>query len=150
MSQSAPYTVEMPYELNDALDMSDAREAARVIARKRKAAKDKLADAIDDYESALAEEADKERTYRKHKAHLWLKAEGDTAKAKEAWVDAESATARYERDIATGLAKGALQRIKLAEEELQEVDGERASFHRLVEWSARTDPFAQESRTVPA
>lgn len=138
-------TATAPYELNSALDMSDAREATRAISRQRRDARKLLEGAIDDYESALADEATKERDYRKLKAEKWLRAEGDTAKAKEAWVDAESADARYQRDLATGLVKGALQRVRLAEEKLAEVDGERASLHRLLEWSARVDPFAQES-----
>lgn len=130
--------------------MHDAREAARAISGQRRNARALLEAAIDDLESALANEAEKERSYRKLKAEKWLRAEGDTAKAKEAWVDAESAQARYERDIASGLVKGAQQRVRLAEEKLAEVDGERASLHRLLEWSMRVDPFAQESKTVAA
>lgn len=37
--------------------------------------------------------------------------------------------------------------VKVYQELLAEVDGERATFHRLVEWSMKLDAFATEDRS---
>lgn len=122
MSRSAiPLSLDTPMTFTQPLDFTDARDALREAAEQRRQARDWK-------QRAMQAEAEAERTYRKQRADLWLKAVGDTAKAKEDWVNSESADARFERDVAQRI-------VKAADERISEVDAERASLHKLVEAS---------------
>lgn len=121
-----------PYELAQPLDMHDARDAARRFGEQRREARKQL----ERCHGALAEA---ERAYRKARAQAYVIVDAPTAGARDAEVDERTADLRYERDIAKGL-------IEAAKERLNEIDGERASFHQLTSWSARVDVMASEER----
>lgn len=127
-----PYSLGLQFSLEQPLDYEDAREAARTFAEQRQAARQML-------ESAYAEQAQAEAEYRRAKARCRPKAEGDTAKARDEWVDSETATERQARDEAEF-------KVKLIRERLEEIDGTRASFHQLLSWSAKVDPNAEDNR----
>jgi hypothetical protein len=142
-----PYVLEGRYTRGHPLDMEDARRAARAFGEMRRWARRQLEDTIADLDKKHDALADAERAYRKARAEAYVQVDAKTAGERDAKVDADSAQKRYDRDLAEGLVKAQKERIKLAEERLAEIDGERASFHRLVEWSMRVDAFAQESRS---
>lgn len=105
-----------------------AQEGLHDIARRRRAARDEL-------EKAHVALADTEAAYRRARAVAYANVEGPNATARDAFVDATTAGERRARDIAKG-------RIDIARAALDEIDGERASLHRLIEWSMRLDPTA--------
>lgn len=105
-----------------------AQEGLHDIAQRRRAARTELAAA----HQALA---DTEAAYRRARAQAYGSVQGPTAQAREAIVDAQTSGERRARDIAKG-------RIDVARAALDEIDGERASLHRLIEWSMRLDPTA--------
>lgn len=119
--QAIPLSLERPMTFTQPLDFTGARDALREVAEQRRQARDWK-------QRAMQSAAEKERDYRKLRATLWTKAQGDTAKAKEDWVNSESADARFARDVALSI-------VKAADERISEVDGERASLHKLVEAS---------------
>lgn len=56
-----------------------------------------------------------ERDYRRGKAEAWVRCPtgGEwTAARREAWVDADTADLRYQRDLADGLQRGALESLR--------------------------------------
>lgn len=55
-----------------------------------------------------------EQAYRRGKAQAWARAAGMDmlAKEKEAWVDAESADLRYQRDLEDGMRQAALEAVR--------------------------------------
>ena len=53
-----------------------------------------------------------ERDYRLAKSEAWLRVSDGTAAQKEAWVDAQTAEARYKRDLAAGMEKASHQAIR--------------------------------------
>lgn len=120
-------------KLEDALQVDEARHAVRIIAERRRAAREALSKA----EDALAE---KQRLYRRAKAEAYIRrAEVKPADAQKVAVEADVADVEYDRDIARGL-------VKVQEELLRQIDGERASLHRLIDWSAKLDPYATEGQ----
>jgi hypoxanthine phosphoribosyltransferase len=124
-----PLSLTEPMRFSQPLDFDDARTALRAVAEHRRQAREWK-------QRSMAEEAEKERTYRKLRAEAWLKAPESTAKEREDWVNSETRDARYERDIASRL-------VKAADERLSEVDAERASLHRLIDWSMKVAPVPE-------
>lgn len=127
-----PLSLTEAFRFDQPLDADDARQALRMVAEQRRQARDW-------YMRALEARADKERTYRHGRANAWTTTTEGTAKEREDAVNDKTADARYERDVADGVVRAALER-------LEEVDAERASLHRLVDWSMRLDPHAMEGR----
>lgn len=122
-----------PYRLEDALQVDEGRRAAHIIAVRRRIARDELKKA----EDSLAE---KQKLYRRAKAEAYIKhAAVKPADAQKIAVEDSAADAEFERDLAKGM-------MHAQEELLKEIDGERASLHRLIDWSARLDPFASEGQ----
>lgn len=105
-----------------------AQDGLHTIARRRREARAEL-------EAAHHALAQAEGEYRVARAEAFDTVDAPTAAHREAKVDAAVAPYRAARDIAKG-------RIDTAREAINEIDGERASLHRLIEWSLRLDPTA--------
>lgn len=79
-----------------------------------------FSDLIDKGIGAIRDEtaryAEAERDYRKAKAEAWVIARAEhpemLAKEREAWVDAQTADARYLRDLAEGVRQAALEAVR--------------------------------------
>lgn len=136
MSNPLPLTLDQPFRFTQPLDHTEARTALRECAENRHQAREWLQRATDD-------RALKEKAYRQARAVAWLSAPEGTAKMREDWVNDRTAQARYERDVAVGV-------IKAAEERLEEIDAERASLHRLVDWSMKIAPLGEQREPVAA
>lgn len=85
------------------------------------------------------EVAEAERQYRIRKARLWLEAPSGTAGLRQAWVDAESADLRYERDLADGLRDAAREALRARRQELSALQSLLAAFKSEADF-ARTSP----------
>lgn len=119
--------------LEDALQIDEARRAVHILAVRRREARIELQKAEDKL-------ADRERDYRKARAVAYvMHAQAASAGARDAAVDEATADARYDRDVARGV-------VRSQEELLKEIDGERASLHRLIDWSSRLDPYAADGQ----
>jgi len=118
-----------PFILDDPLDYESGRLAAKTLNDRRVLARQEL-------EKATEKLVDAERDYRKGRARKIGDATG-TALEKKEWLDGETADLRHKRD-------GAEWAVKIIQERLAELDAQRASLHRLLEWSARLDPHAAE------
>lgn len=118
-----------PFILDDPLDYESGRLAAKTLNERRAAARS-------DLESATDRLCDAERDYRKERARRIGEASG-TVDEKKVWLDSETADLRHARD-------GAEWAVKIIQERLAELDAQRASLHRLLEWSMRLDPMAAE------
>lgn len=118
-----PFSLDNPVRFTQPLDSDEARTALRDVAEQRRQAREWK-------QRAMADAAEKERTYRRARARSWALAPAGSAKEREDWVNDNTADARYDRDVALYL-------IKAADERLAEVDAERASLHKLCEWSMR-------------
>lgn len=116
-----------PLTLENPLDIDDARRASRRLAELRR-------DAEDTHERLTRDAADAEHTYRKAYAKAFIQAEG-TAAEREAIAKAESAGEARARDLAAGLAKVQIERLR-------GLEGERSQLKSLTEWSMRLDPAA--------
>jgi hypothetical protein len=90
------------------------------------------------YREAPEAEALKERDYRKLRSRKWVDAEG-TAKQREEWVDAETADARYDRDIARGLVLVARESVRSRQAQLSAVQTLVNAYRSEAEFS-RTGP----------
>lgn len=124
-----------PLVLEDPLQIDEARRACQEIARQRQSARE-------NFERANATLAEKERDYRKARALRYVENTGaPSAGMRDSLVDSETADERYERDVARGV-------VEAAQERLKEIDGQRASLHRLIDWSAALDPFAVQGSNV--
>lgn len=113
-----------PLMLEEPLTINDARKASQVLARQRRAVEVEL-------ERAVHTAADAEHDYRaaRAKAHVTRSGVG-TAAEREAYVDADTAKERRERDIATGM-------VKVFTERLRALEGERAQLRALMSMSER-------------
>ena len=118
-----------PFILDDPLDYESGRLAAKTLNERRAAARS-------DLETATGKLVDAERDYRKRRAERIGVAKG-TVDEKKAWLDGDTADLRAKRD-------GAEWAVKIVQERLAELDAQRASLHRLLEWSMRLDPMAAE------
>jgi hypothetical protein len=116
-----PLSLDEPYEFEQALEIDDARRGLHLLAEQRRQARDWL-------QRAIKSKAEKEKEYRRERARCWARNTEGTAKEREDKVNDETAQFRYERDIAEGI-------VLAAKERLEEIDAERASMHRLVDWS---------------
>jgi chromosome segregation ATPase len=121
--------VPQPFSLDEPIDFEDARQALKEIGRRRVSARQ-------DLEKATGELVDAERDYRKERARKIGDATG-TAVEKKEWLDGQTADLRHRRD-------GLEWTVKIIQERLADLDGQRASLHRLVEWSAALDPTVAE------
>lgn len=122
-----------PFTLSDPIDYEDGRAALKEINLRRSAARE-------DLEKATGMLVDAERDYRKLRAEKIGQAEG-TAVEKKEWLDGETADARHKRD-------GAEWAVKIVQERLAELDAQRASLHRLIEWSMKFDPLAAQTHAM--
>lgn len=61
---------------------------------------------------AASAEAHAEHTYRKAKALSWLAAPAGTVPEREAWVNADTADERLERDLASGRHRAAWEALR--------------------------------------
>lgn len=116
MSNPAALTLEHPLEIDD------ARRASRRLAELRR-------DAEDEHARLTREAAEKERLYRKAYSQSFVQASG-TAAEREAKAKELSADECYERDLAAGM-------VKVQVERLRGLEGERSQLKSLTEWSAR-------------
>jgi hypothetical protein len=129
MSNPVPLSLTQPFRFDRPLEMDDAREALHSCAESRRQAREwKM--------RAMQDEAEKERAYRKARAEAWLRAPDGTAKHREDWVNDYTGGHRFERDLAARI-------VKAADERLAEVDAERASLHRLIDWSMKVTGAAE-------
>lgn len=113
-----PLTLERPLEIDD------ARVAARRLADQRRQSEN-------DLEMAVTLAAQREQEYRKALAQAFAKnAGGDTAAAREAQARSDASQAAYERDLSAGM-------VKVQQERLRGLEGERSQLKTLMEWSAR-------------
>jgi hypothetical protein len=119
----------MPFIMDEPLDYESGRVALKTINSRRM-------DALRDLENATQELTEAERAYRKERARVIGDLDG-TALEKQVKLDGDTADFRHRRD-------GAEWAVKIIQERLRELDGQRASLHRLVEWSSRFDPHAAE------
>lgn len=124
--------VPQPMTLTEPIDFEDAREALKALASKRKAYRKEL-------EKATSRLVEAERDYRKGRATARVQCESTTAADRKEEIDGNTADLRHARD-------GAEWGVKIVQEKLEEIDAQRASVHRLVDWSMKLDPFAQEQR----
>lgn len=108
--------------IRNPLDLDDARIASRRLAELRR-------DAEDTHERLTHEAATAERDYRKAYAEAFLRSEG-TAAAREATARGLTADEAYKRDLAAGL-------VKVQVERLRGLEGERSQLKSIVEWSMR-------------
>jgi hypothetical protein len=120
-----------PLTLEQPLDIDDARRASRALATLRRDAEDAL-------EKRTEEAAEKERQYRKAYATAFIQATG-TAAEREAVAKSEASQEAYERDLAAGM-------VKVGVERLRGLEGERSQLKSLTEWSMRLDPAANVLR----
>ena len=108
--------------LKDPLSMGDAREASRQLALTRRATETEL-------ERQTVVAADKEFVYRRRLAEEIIKAEGPVP-VREATAKAEASREARDRDIAQGM-------VRVLQERLRGLEGERAMLRALVDWSMR-------------
>lgn len=108
--------------LEQPLEISEARTAARAMAAQRREAENTL-------QRMVEEAAQAESEYRKAFSEVFIAAEG-TAAAREAQAKAESADECYRRDVAAGM-------VKVQTERLRGLEGERSLLKSLVDWSSR-------------
>lgn len=106
--------------LKDPLSINDAREASRTLAHTRRAVETEL-------ERQVIVAADKELAYRKAYSVAIVKAEG-AAPVREAIAKDKAAREARDRDIAQGM-------VKVLQERLRGLEGERAMLRALVDWS---------------
>lgn len=116
MSNPSALTLEHPLEIDD------ARRASRRLAELRREAENTHAEL-----TTAAAEA--ERAYRKAYARAFIQAEG-TAAEREAIAKSESADEAYTRDLAAGM-------VKVTVERLRGLEGERSQLKSLTEWSMK-------------
>lgn len=88
--------------------------------------------------------AEKERDYRKAKAQAWLRSKaelepGTIAKHREAWVDAETADLRFERDVAEGVRSSAKEAVRGRQQQISMLQS-LLNAHKAEAEFARTGP----------
>ena len=128
MSNLGPLTLEHPLEIDD------ARRAGHRMSQLRQQAEK-------DYTAALIDKAETEATYRKalSEAFVRLRDAGVAGGAAEIQAKGDVVQSSKERDIAEGMAKAAEQRLKSLAED-------RATLHRLVEWSMRVQLASEQQQ----
>ena len=85
----------------------------------------RLSTKIDEGVQTLAKSAttlaEAERQYRQEKARLWVETEATTAAERTVLVDGHSANLRYDRDIAAGLERAALEALRSRRQQLSAI-----------------------------
>jgi hypothetical protein len=112
-----------PLHIEEPLSIDDARRASRTLATQRRIAEDNL-------ESAVTKAAETERDYRKSLAVAFVKNTEGTAAQREAQARADVAKESYERDVAAGM-------VKVCQERLRGLEGERSQLRALMDLSAK-------------
>ena len=108
--------------LEQPLEIDEARRASRRLAEIRRDTETQL-------EQRVEQAATRERDYRRAYSAAFIAAEG-TAGEREAKAKAGSAQECYERDVAGGMVKVVLERLR-------GLEGERSMLRALVDWSMR-------------
>lgn len=62
--------------------------------------------------------AEAERDYRKARGVAWVKVEDGTAAFREAQVDSQTADLRFERDLADGMRRAAIEAVRSRQQQL--------------------------------
>jgi predicted NAD/FAD-binding protein len=115
---------------DDVLDYESGRTAGSELNRRRVEARRALEDAIKTRIEA-------ETVYRKARATKRLEADASDAPGRKEQIDAWTADEWEAREKAQ-------MAVDIWKERLEEIDGQRATLHRLLEWSMRLDPAAAE------
>ena len=114
-----------PLYLEDPLSIDEARKASRTLAQQRRMAEQELEKAV---ENAAAAEA----VYRKRLATAHAEVAGHgTAAQRDAQARSMAADDAYERDLTAGM-------VKVFQERLRGLEGERSQLRALMDLSART------------
>lgn len=114
-----------PLHLAEPLGIDEARTASRALASQRRGAEANL-------ESAVETAAATERDYRLALAKAFAKyADRGTAAQREAEARADVAEQSYKRDLAAGM-------VKVCQERLRGLEGERAQLRALMDLSKST------------
>lgn len=119
-----------PLILEDPLDIDEARKASKRLAEQRRAAEQTL-------DQLTITAAEKERDYRKALSQAFHDIEEGTAAQREAAARAQVADKSYDRDIAAGMVKVQIERLR-------GLEGERSMLKSLVEWSAKISEETRE------
>lgn len=91
------------------------------------------------YRDAPEGEAAKERDYRKLRSRKWIEAEGKNVKQREDWVDAVTADARYDRDVARGMVLVARESVRSRQAQLSAIQTLVNAYKSEADF-ARTGP----------
>jgi len=89
--------------------------------------------------TAPADLAKAEAEYRKARARAWVEHTDGTAREREAIVDASTATLRYERDIAEGLRRAALESVRARQTQISALQSLLNAYRSEAEF-VRTGP----------
>lgn len=111
------------------LSYDEARVKAHGIAQARRQARE-------DLQEALVKKAEAQHEYRKSRAVAWAKVEGRTAEERKVMVEASTAEAEFAVNMADA-------EVRIVGERLAEIDAERSSLHRLIDWAQRA-PAGEE------
>jgi hypothetical protein len=111
-----------PLHLAEPLAIDEARTASRTLASQRRAAEDNL-------QAAVEHAAVTEAKYRKSYARAIIAAEGPVT-IREAVAKSETAAIAYDRDLASGM-------VRVCQERLRGLEGERSQIRALMDMSAR-------------
>ena len=124
--------------LNEPLDYEDARQAL-------KAAAQRIRDAEELLEQRFESKALAERDYRRKLSERLVhhRSEGKGAGESEVLAKGDVADLSHARDLADGM-------VRVAHEILEDRRGDRASLHKICEWSQRLDAFAQRDQARAA
>lgn len=114
-----------PIYLEEPLSIDEARKASRTLATQRRTVEHEL-------EEAVKHAAQTEADYRKELARAFAQEAGEgTAAQREANANAAASDSRYQRDLAAGM-------VKVWQERLRGLEGERSQLRALMDLSART------------
>lgn len=117
-------------EEDDVLDYESGRAAGKELNRRRVEARNELQAAVD-------ERIDAETNYRKDRAAKRPQVTGTNDGSRKDELD--------KLTVDTWAARERAQlKVDIWKERLEEIDGQRATLHRLIEWSAQLDPAVAE------
>lgn len=117
---------------DDVLDYESGRTAASELNRRRITARQEL-------QTAIGERIEAETAYRRARATKRLEVTATDGPGRKEQVDAWTAGEWQLREKAQ-------MKVDILKEKLEEIDGQRASLHRLIEWSMQLDPTVAEAR----
>jgi hypothetical protein len=124
----------VPLGLRDPLGMEEARSAMREASRH-------IRDAETRHKAQIEVAADAAKDYRKGLATAYVtrRAEGKGAGEAELLAKGDAADLERVKAIQEGMVKACL-------EELEDRRGDRASLHKLVEWSMKVTPVGEQEQ----